>query len=92
MSWSVTMIGLPEKLAEALDAHATILTDQSRVEFDAVLPHLKALVLENFNRFAGSDTPLVRLEASGHGTVSDGEQKHRTVSVKLEGFHAKLLL
>lgn len=64
MSWSVNYIGKPEKIAEALEQQSEKLTGQSKTEFDAALPHLCALVKQNFNK-AGDY--IVQLDANGHG-------------------------
>lgn len=92
MSWSVSFIGNPEKVAEALRAESEKLSGQSKVEYDAVAGSLAALVLENFNRGEGQQDPIVRLEAAGHGHAAGDAQVSRCVSVKLETFYAQLLL
>lgn len=93
MSWTVSMIGRPAKVAEALDAHSETMTGQSRTEYDAALPHLKALVLENFSHSVGGGAePCVRLEASGYRNAIDTAQTQLACSVKLDTFYATLLV
>lgn len=77
MSWSVGFIGKPEKVAEALTAQSDKMSGESKVEYDSALPHLVALVNENF----GSDYP-VKLTAAGHGTT--GEKPNRTLTASIE--------
>lgn len=63
MSWSITFIGKPENVAIALEKESEKLNGQSKIEFDSALPHLIALVKENF----GTYVPVIRLTANGHG-------------------------
>jgi len=87
MSWSVSMIGVPEKVAAALEEYAGSLSGQSKVEYEAAAPHLVALVRQNF---APTDI-LIKLEAGGSGYTEDGVEKNRSVSVKLEYSYTKVL-
>ena len=96
MSWSITSIGNPVNVAKELDEESARLTGQCKVEFDAALPHLKAIVLENFQtRPAPYCQPVVKLEASGHGSASgagaDLIQVERNCMVKIESHYAKLV-
>ena len=93
MSWSVSLIGKPQNVASALDAHSTKLRGQCKLEFDAALPNLKGLVLENF---VGADKsnycePVVILEASGSGCGIGGEQVHRSCIVSLKTNYCTLV-
>jgi hypothetical protein len=87
MSWSVSMLGRPEKVAAALEEHAGTLSGQSKVEYEAAAPHLVALVKQNF---APTDI-VVKLEAAGSGYTEGGVEKNRSLSVKLEYSYTKLL-
>lgn len=84
MSWSVTFIGTPDKVSAALDEHSQKIGDQSKIEFDEALPHLKGLVEQNFNKQFDSTTPVIKLSASGSGYSVNGEQKQRQCSVTIE--------
>lgn len=66
MSWSVTFIGWPENVSKALQEHSSKIDGYSKVEYDAALPHLDALVTQNFNSNA-EYSPVVKITASGHG-------------------------
>lgn len=66
MSWSVTFIGKPENVSKALKEHSTKIDGQSKEEYDAALPHLEALVSQNFNA-KEEYSPIVKIVASGHG-------------------------
>lgn len=66
MSWSVTFIGKPENVSNALKANSELLSGYSKEEFDAALPHLDALVSQNFNADE-KYPPVIKLVASGHG-------------------------
>jgi len=85
MSWSVNFIGKPEKVSEALMAQSAQMNGDSKVEYDAALPHLVALVNENF----GNDSP-VKLAASGHGTAG-GTNPNRYLTVTCEPIYGLLV-
>jgi hypothetical protein len=76
MSWSIGFIGKPEKVIEALEAQSAKFSDQSKVEYDEALPHLKALISQNF----GFDYP-VKITAAGHGL--GGVNRQLTASIEL---------
>lgn len=82
MSWSLRLIGDPEKVAAALDKEGEKLTGQSRTEFDEVKPHLQAIVRANM----GS---MVDLKASGHASFSntEGKKLYGSVFVELSQTH-----
>lgn len=87
MSWSVIIIGTPEKISTALDEHSTKCEGQSKVEFDDALPHMKALVNQNF----GSDNPVVKIIANGHGYAEGEVQKQRYFSLTIERFYGSVV-
>lgn len=65
MSWNVSFIGTPAKITEALEEYSTrVLSGTSKEEFEAALPHFKALLAQNYSK-VGNLT--LRLTASGHG-------------------------
>jgi hypothetical protein len=87
MSWSITLIGKPENIATALTAQSEKFDGQTKIEFDAALPHLVGLVSQNFANI----TPVLKLEASGHGYATNGEQVQRTCLVKIESLYGQLV-
>ena len=87
MSWSLSIIGKPEKVAEELDRQSAIFTGQSKEEFDAALPHLKVLVLQNVG-----DNLIVQLSANGHATIADGKRTYGTVYVNLTQLFGNICL
>lgn len=66
MSWSVTFIGKPENVSKALKEHSDKIDGYSKIEYDAALPHLDALISQNFNANS-PDSMVVKINASGHG-------------------------
>jgi hypothetical protein len=90
MSWSITIIGHPQNVATALTAQSEKMEGQSKVEFDSALPHMAALVQENFNA-EGVPAPVVKLTASGHGYATDGVQKQRYFTANIEVLYATLV-
>jgi len=86
MSWSCSFIGKPDGIVKALFDLSAKLKDQSKVEFDDALPHLTALVQQNFN-INGPIRCTYRLHANGHGSVRNGVEQDRCLSVTLETIH-----
>jgi hypothetical protein len=77
MSWSINKTGTPEEVVKAIEEHSNTISDQSKEEFDAALPHLIALVKENVG---GS----VDISASGHGVKNaDGTFSDKNCQVTL---------
>lgn len=78
MSWSINFIGKAEEVIKSLDDYSVKLQgpggEQSKLEYDEALPHLKALVLQNF----GFDR-TIEISANGSGWAEGGEQKNRSL-------------
>jgi len=88
MSWSVTIIGKPEKVVQQLADNSATLTGQSKTEYEEALPHLQALV----SLCIGPDL-LINLTASGHANFdAEGKKTYRNVQVQLSQFYAKLAI
>jgi hypothetical protein len=85
MSWSIQFIGKPEKVVEALQKQSETMNGDSKVEYDAALPHLVGIVKENF----GFDT-LLKIVASGHG-YSTGDKPNRTLTVNIESIYGVIV-
>ena len=62
MSFSVTFIGKPEAIKRKLAEESERLTDQSKVEFDAVRPALETILDQQVGNNA------VHLSANGHAS------------------------
>lgn len=92
MSWSVSLIGKPANVVKALEAESAKFTDQSKVEYDAALPHLVGLVQQNFVADeSGYVEPTIKLDAAGSGYSRDGKQLQRSCRVKIEPLYTKLV-
>lgn len=94
MSWSVSLLGTPTAVAAALDAQSGSLSGASKDEFDAALPHLKALVLQNYlsdSAPGGYTAPLIDLDASGSGSSAQGKDFQRSCTVSVKPVWKKLL-
>ena len=87
MSWSLTLIGKPENVVAALEARSAKMEGQTKIEFDSALPHMAALVKENF----GTDNPVVKLVANGYGYANGGEQVQRNLAISIERIYAELV-
>lgn len=85
MSWSVQLVGVPEKIAAELDAYEATLTGQSQVEFQEAKPHLQGLIRGNVGQFG-----LLQLNAGGHATINNGEKTYGTVVVTLQTMSGKV--
>ena len=62
MSWSVSFIGKPEKVSEALLDYSNKLSGPSKDEYDAAVNPLIALVSQNIG-----EGYMVKISASGSG-------------------------
>jgi len=96
MSWSIQLIGKPENITKALQAESERLKDESKLEFDAALPHLLGLLGQNFSGDGSApyDGGLIKLVASGHGSFkknADGTSTpiDRNCRVSIEGSGAR---
>ena len=88
MSWSISILGKPEKVVEAIEEHSSTLNGQCKLEFDDAKPHLVGLVRQNFGQHEGL---LIDLVASGSGSADrDGKQVQRSCTVKIEASWRKL--
>lgn len=82
MSWSIMLIGHPDKVVAALETESTKLSGKSKDEFDAALPHLVGLVRQNYNS-ATDIQPVLSVQASGHGYEnSEGAYNNCIVTIQ----------
>ena len=81
MSWSLTFIGNPSKVSDALFEFGEKLDGYSKEEYDAVAPALIALVSQNFGT---TYVPTIKISASGHGYATDGVVQQRQCVVSIE--------
>jgi hypothetical protein len=88
MSWSVSLIGSPAKVKEALVAQAAKQSGQCKAEMDAALPHILGLVDQNYVTEAGAKSGytsggLVKVEASGSGsTCGDAANPGKSIDLQ----------
>lgn len=89
MSWSVTVIGKPDKVVEQLSTYSgSFGNPQSNQEYEEARPHLQGLV----SLCVGSDL-LINLSANGHADFdADSKKTYGNVQVSLQQFYAKLVL
>lgn len=97
MSWSVNFVGKPEAIAKEMEAYSSVLTGESKTEYDAALPHMTAILRQNFTWDESSyPLPIIRFNASGHGIhvlLADGQkQTFGQCSVSMETLYGKLLI
>lgn len=88
MSWSISFIGTPAKISEAIDKFSESASGQSKAEFDKVKEHLKALVGNNFSHHS---EPVVRLVANGHGSFYKDQQESGHLQVSIEPVYGLLV-
>lgn len=87
MSWSIKLIGKPDNVAKALTVQSDKMEGQSKIEYDAALPHMVGLVMQNF----GDNTPIIIITANGHGYASAGEQIQRYCAVNIEAVYGNIV-
>jgi hypothetical protein len=82
MSWSIYVIGKPEAIKRKLAEESLRLHDESKADFDAVLPALEILLDQIVS---GDIMTVVQLNASGHASFrKDGMKMFGTCSVDLK--------
>lgn len=88
MSWSISIIGKPDKVVEELSVYSDTLTGQSKIEYDEAKPHLQALISQNLG-----ENIIVNLQASGHANFdSEGKRTYGACTVNLSLLYGKLAL
>jgi len=87
MSWGIALIGTPEKVIAELERFGSTLSDTSKLEFDAALPHMKALIGLNFQ---DNSSALVKFNANGHGMARDGKLVSNQMQMTLDRSYDKL--
>lgn len=86
MSWSVTYLGTPDKICDALNKYSESLSGQSKNEFDEASPHIKSLLLQNVG------ASIFRLNASGHAQFnSEGNKTSGYCAVNIEQIYGLLV-
>ena len=85
MSWSISFIGKPENVALAIEAESATMSGDSKLEYDDAMPHLAALVRQNFAKEGSlGSAGTVKIIASGHGSTNGNEQISRQINVVID--------
>ena len=97
MSWAFSCIGKPAQIADALERYGALQVGQTKIEFYASMPHLIALVRENFSDEGNDGDPLIDFEACGAGrtqsvVAGDPKQSYRTCEVSIKLLKKTLVL
>jgi hypothetical protein len=90
MSWSISFIGTPEKIVDALHKESERLTGASKEEFDRVVPNIMGIVLQNYTTVPGATAPTLRVQANGHG-YKDEKNEYCNANVEVKTFHETIL-
>lgn len=90
MSWSISVVGRPDAIVSALKNESDRLTAASKAEFDEALPHLVALLRQNYNK---NGDPVLELTANGHGVIKTGtgEREYCSCNVSLNAFSKRIV-
>jgi len=87
MSWSIQVVGRPDKINDKLERYSESLSGQSKAEFDEAKLHLSALLLQNVG-----ENMLMQFKASGHAVFADGKKTYGVVTVAIEQLYGELAL
>lgn len=87
MSYSISLIGSPDKIAEALNNKSVEFQGQTKIEFDEILPHLVGLLNQN----ASSFKMLMKLEASGHAYTDNDGKLYKSCQVSINFIHGEII-
>lgn len=92
MSWSIVFIGKPKQVVEAMQKETDTMSGASKTEYEQALPHLAALIGQNF---AIPETewnpPTMRISANGHGVFNEGKQVNNQLRVTIETLDGRLV-
>lgn len=88
MSWGISFIGKSERVVEALKAQSEKLAGHSKEEYDAALPHMIALVEQNFGL---ANNELIQINANGHGHFQDNVTQNRKCNVQITSLYGVLV-
>lgn len=80
MSWSVNFVGKPENISKALEENSGKLSGVSKEEYDTALPHIVALVNQNFNK---DYPPILKIDANGHAYKDGDTTNYSNCSVSI---------
>lgn len=84
MSFSVTFIGKPDAIKRKLAEESARLTDQSKIEFDAVKPALDTILDQQVGN------GVVHLNANGHASFTDGVKTYGNCQIEVRALNAQL--
>jgi hypothetical protein len=89
--WSIAFVGLPEKVASAVEAYALELSGDNRAEYEKVAPTFASIIRQNHaNGGAGYVPRLIVIRASGSAAKDkDGTPLTGTVRVTIENIDAQ---
>lgn len=87
MSYSVTFIGTPEKIVEALEEYSTKISGPSKEEYENALPSIVALVKLNKSTYPS----LLKVGAYGHASSVEGKVIQSTCGVIIESVNGTLV-
>jgi hypothetical protein len=85
MSFSVSYVGKPDAIKRKLAEDSDRLTDQSKVEFDAVKPALETILDQQVGN------GLIHLSASGHATFTNGVKTYGNCNVDVKPLYGVLV-
>jgi len=93
MSWTIGFIGTPDKVVGAMETETQKYSGLSKEEYEQALPHLVALVKQNFNKEGGDyKQPIIKINASGSGYTVNGRRKQEaTAKARAYMCHGNLL-
>lgn len=87
MSWSVSFIGKPDKVATKLEEQVDIYQGDSKKEYEEALPFLKGLLALN----TGHPDEVMQVTAAGHAYIVDGKKVNSRCTVKIEAIYGVLV-
>ena len=95
MSWSITVVGKPDRIAAALDKYSESLTGVCKKEFDEVLPGVKAILGSIKQGVLDAADPGKLFEFAGRGSgcvdYNTGEKLSATCEITLEPMNLNLV-
>lgn len=87
MSWTVSFLGTPANVAEALTAQSATLTGQSKEEYDVAYPAIVTLVQQN----VGPESMKVEVVGNGHAVFINGEISYSNCNVTVKPVYVNIV-
>lgn len=89
MSYSVSYIGNPDKIINALKEYGNTISGQSKQEFNKALRHVIELIKQNDSK--PGPLPIIEVSMSGSKTVYGADKLHSSCHVSIKHIYGVIV-